>query len=390
MSLLFLVAGTLLAAAALHPFLSYPLSLWLLRRWRPRQIAAGPVTGKAAICVCFYNEEAVARDKVENLLSMQSKVAGLELLAYVDAATDRTADILMEYADRIRVVVSPQRHGKTHGMNTLVAMTDADYIVFSDANVMFAADAVLKLLEPFSDPEIGCVCGHLVYTYRSNTSTASTGSLYWRFEEAVKSLESASGSVMGADGSIFAIRRKLHVRPPPDLIDDMYVSLSILCRGARIVRVPDAIAHEEAVSRSREEFRRKVRIACQAFNVHRALRPHFEGLGMLDRYKYLSHKLLRWMTAYLLLGSFLCILTGLCFTRQWIWPVAFLLGVGTGLCGIWLVPAGPLGQIREILLAFVATAIGVCRSIGGERFQTWNSPASSRSSASVVLSGRDA
>ena len=86
---------TLLAAAALHPFLSYPLSLWLLRRWRPRQIAAGPVTGKAAICVCFYNEEAVARDKVENLLSMQSKVAGLELLAYVDAATDRTADILM-------------------------------------------------------------------------------------------------------------------------------------------------------------------------------------------------------------------------------------------------------------------------------------------------------
>ena len=166
------------------------------------------------------------------------------------------------------------------------------------------------------------------------------GSLYWRFEEAVKSLESASGSVMGADGSIFAIRRKLHVRPPPDLIDDMYVSLSILCRGARIVRVPDAIAHEEAVSRSREEFRRKVRIACQAFNVHRALRPHFEGLGMLDRYKYLSHKLLRWMTAYLLLGSFLCILTGLCFTRQWIWPVAFLLGVGTGLCGIGD-PGGP-------------------------------------------------
>lgn len=390
MSLVFLIAGALLAVAALHPFLSYPLSLWLLRRWSPRRILAGSVTGRTAICVCFYNEEAVARDKVENLLLVQSKVPGLELLAYVDAATDRTADILKEYAHRIRVVVSPQRHGKTYGMNTLVAMTDADYVVFSDANVMFAEDALPKLLEPFADPNIGCTCGHLVYTYRSNTSTASTGSLYWRFEEAVKSLESTTGSVMGADGSIFAIRRKLHVRPPPDLIDDMYVSLSILCRGARIVRVADAIAHEEAVSRSREEFRRKIRIACQAFNVHRTLRPQFANLGMLDHYKYVSHKLLRWMTAYLLLGSFLCILTGLCLTQQWVWPVMFSLGVGAGLCALWAAPPGPLSQVREILLAFIATAVGVWRSVRGERFQIWSSPASSRGSTPIMLSSRDA
>src|ERR1700761_990630 len=153
-------------------------------------------------------------------------------------------------------------------MNTLVQATDADYLVFSDANVMFAPDAIPKLLSPFQDPAVGFVCGHLIYKSVDGNATASTGSAYWRLEEAIKELESRTGSTMGADGSIFAIRRDLHRPAPPDIIDDMFVSMSILCDRYRVVRASDAIAHEETVSRPQEEFRRKIRIACQAFNVH--------------------------------------------------------------------------------------------------------------------------
>ena len=144
-----------------------------------------------------------------------------------------------------------------------------------DANVVFAPDAVRRLLRPFADPAVGCVCGHLVYTAPDGAAaegggggaTAATGSLYWRLEERIKELESRTGSVMGADGSIFAIRRALHRPPPRDIIDDMYVSLSILCDGHRVVRAGDALAYEATVSRPAEEFRRKIRIACQAFIV---------------------------------------------------------------------------------------------------------------------------
>ena len=381
-----LVLGALLAAAAVHPFASYPLSLRLLARVRPRTIASGAPIGRAAMCVCFYNEEAVARAKVLNLIAMRAAVPDLELLVYVDAATDRTAEILGEYGDQIRLVVSPHRLGKTQGMNTLVGMTDAELIVFSDANVTFAPDAVPKLLGAFADPSVGCACGHLVYTQPGQSATSAAGSLYWRLEERIKALESQTGSVMGADGSIFAIRRALHVRPPPDLIDDMYVSLSALCGGARIVRVDDALAYEEAVSRSAEEFRRKVRIACQAFNVHRALSARLSRLGPLDQYKYVSHKLLRWMTAYLMAGSLALVMAGLLLGHAWGVAALLALTVAAGTLLIWRARRGRLAQVREIFGAFVATGVGVRQSLRGERFQTWNPPASARG----AFSGRQA
>ena len=212
----------------------------------------------------------------------------------------------------------------------------------------------------------------------SGNNTAETGSLYWRLEEQIKRDESATGSLVSADGSIFAIRRNLHVPPPSDLIDDMFVSMKVLIQGSRIVRVADAYAYEEAVSNPSEEFRRKIRIACQAFNVHRALWPELRRGEILNTYKYVSHKLLRWLTIYFILtaaASFL-IGTGLLFGH-----LSFICLLGLGLAGslaIMLLPIGVARTGRDVLSAFIATGIGVWLSIRGRRFQTWNPPASTR------------
>lgn len=376
--------GLLALALAAHPFTTYPMSLRrLARRW-PRPIRAGAPPRTAALCVCAYNEERVIRGKAENMLAMQRVMPALELLVYVDAGTDRTADILREFPG-IRLVVAPARQGKTHGMNTLVAMTSAELIVFSDANVLFDDQAVPRLLAPFGDPAVGAVCGHLVYTGAGGSATAQAGSAYWRLEERIKQLESDSGSVMGADGSIFAIRRSLHRPPPPDLIDDMYVSLSVLWAGSRVVRAGDALAHEEAVSRSGEEFRRKVRISCQAFNVHRALWPQLRTMPAIDRYKYVSHKLLRWLTAYLLAAAALLVPSGLVLAGAWLPAVALVAAGLIGTAVLMVSRTGPLATLRDVLAAFVATGVGVWRSLRGDRFQTWNPPASSRALSNLKV-----
>jgi cellulose synthase/poly-beta-1,6-N-acetylglucosamine synthase-like glycosyltransferase len=312
------------------------------------------------------------------MIAMRRAVPGLELLVYVDRASDRTAEVLATFGDQIRVIQGTERHGKTYGMNTLVQATDADYVVFSDANVMFAPDAIPKLLRPFQDPTVGCVCGHLIYTSADGNATASTGSAYWRLEEAIKDLESRTGSTMGADGSIFAIRRRLHHAAPADIIDDMFVSLSILCDRYRIVRAPDALAYEETVSRPQEEFRRKIRIACQAFNVHRLLWPRIRTLSLLDQYKYISHKLLRWLTVYLLGIAVVLGAIGLGLMGQWA-VLATLVLLGAAVCvGGMTMKSGPLSKLVEIASAFVATGLGVLKSLRGERFQTWTPPASAR------------
>jgi len=375
-----LASACVFAAIGVHPFTTYPLSLALLDRFRPRPAATArpaiPIP-RVALCVCAYNEERVIRAKADNMVSLRKAVPGLELLVYVDASSDRTAEILRDYQE-ITVVVSPARHGKTYGMNTLIQQTGADILVFSDANVMFAPDAIPRLLQRFDDPGVGCVCGHLVYTRTNDSATAVTGSLYWRLEEAIKELESRSGSTMGADGSIFAIRRALHRPPPPDIIDDMYVSLSILCGGHRVVRAKDALAYEEAATHADDEFRRKIRIACQAFNVHRLLRADLAKLPLFDRYKYVSHKLLRWFAAYLLAAAVLCFAAGLAALGAWVLLLLCVLAGAALLIAAWLRPAGPTGKLVGIAAAFVATGLGVAQSMRGERFQTWTPPASAR------------
>jgi cellulose synthase/poly-beta-1,6-N-acetylglucosamine synthase-like glycosyltransferase len=386
-----MVCGIILTALALHPFTTYPLSLQLLARWRPRAMRTAPLThGRVALCVCAYNEEKVIRAKIENMLAMRDTVPSLQILVYVDAASDRTAEILREYADDLCLMVSPTRHGKTHGMNMLVELTDADLVVFSDANVIFASDAVPNLVAPFADPDVGAVCGHLVYSAPGGNATARSGSLYWRLEEHIKALESASGSVMGADGSIFAIRRILHQAPPADLIDDMFVSMSVLCDGKRIVRAVDARAFEESVSRPAEEFRRKVRIACQAFNVHRAMRPRLRSLGLTDRYKYVSHKLLRWLVIYLLAVGSCSFLMGLALVGRPGLATTILLGGLVTLMILMRARHGLLATVWDVLRAFLATGIGVWRSLRGDRFQTWSPPASARSPAFAMSAGHNA
>jgi len=370
--------GAFFLIAALHPFTTYPLSLLAIRRWHRVTLASAqtPAAQSFAICFCAYNEERVIEQKIDNLFALQRVVPDLEIYAYVDAATDRTAELLRRHADRIHLHVSPERHGKTHGMNRLVSMAAASIVVFTDANVMLDLDAIDHLRRYFADPAVGCVCGHLVYVNAGRSATAAVGSLFWRLEEWIKLRETETGSAVQADGSLFAIRRALH-RPPPDhLIDDMYVSMSILCEGYRVVQANDVVAYEQAVTSTREEFQRKIRIACQCFNIHRILWPRLRRLGPLDLYKYISHKLLRWLSIYSFAAA----------------AVAFeaALGLaGWGAVGAALAAAGilalalggvtgvfPFKQLWEIFTALLGAGIGVWRSLKGESFQTW-SPASS-------------
>lgn len=376
---LFFVLGAILFALALHPFTTYPLSLLLLRKLSSKRAPANSAaSGRYAVCMCVYNEEHVIDAKMKNLLALRERDPDLEILVYVDAASDRSVEVLQPYADRIYLHVSPHRLGKTHGMNRLVARTKADFVIFTDANVMLDQDVLTNLKRHFADPEVGCVCGQLSYINEQASITAATGSLYWRLEETIKSLEQASGSVMGADGSLFAIRRRLHHAPPDHIIDDMYVSLRILCDGYRIVQARDVKAYEKSATSAADEFRRKARIACQAFNVHNMLWPILKKLGPLTRYKYVSHKLLRWWSIYFLASAGVAIEAGLLVARAW-WLAAVL--PLTLLLGIWLGhrwSLTPFAQAVDALKSLAGAGLGVWQSLRGERYQTWQPAASVR------------
>jgi hypothetical protein len=139
------------------------------------------------------------------------------------------------------------------------------------------------------------------------------------------------------------------------------------------------MAFERAATRSGEEFRRKVRIACRSFNAHRLLWPRLRHLPALDLYKYISHKLLRWFSLlWLLLG--LLSLLGLA-SSLGLLPLALALGllgmaillIGSRWLGIRLLQA-----LSEVLVAYAATGYGIWCSLRGERFRTWEAAKSAR------------
>jgi cellulose synthase/poly-beta-1,6-N-acetylglucosamine synthase-like glycosyltransferase len=380
MTLFLLCSSILFLLAALHPFATYPLSLlWLRsRRVRHEQKPLDAAPCSFAICMCAYNEEKVIEAKIQNLLALRTREPSLQILVYVDAASDGTAAILQRYASEIELHVSQERHGKTHGMNLLSARATADVLMFTDANVMLDLDCLDELRGHFAATDVGCVCGNLLYTNGDASVTANSGSLYWRFEQGLKLLETELGSSMGADGSIFAIRRHLRQPPPDHIIDDMYVSLMTLCLGFRVVQVRDVRGYEESVTASAEEFQRKVRIACQAFNVHRLLWPKLRTLDAFTRYQYVSHKLMRWLSIYFLAASavtFIAMLwsAGLPQIALGLLLLSFLVVVWGQLCAI-----KPILQALDVLTALYGAGLGVWRSLAGQQYQTWTPAASIR------------
>ena len=369
-------AGFLLLA--LHPFVTYPASLWVgskLARYKPTLLSPD-TPQRVAILFCAYNEEAVIAEKLRNCLEICANDGNAGVYVYADGCSDRTVEITRAFGDQIYLIEGKTRQGKSAGMNELARTArqgGADILFFTDANVLLDLDAIDAMRREFVDASVGCVTGHLDYVNSDESATASVGAQYWSFDSIIKQLETKTGSCVGADGSIFGIRASLFRPVPENIIDDFFTSMSVLCDGWRVVYSLAIVARERSATYSLEEYRRKVRIACRAFNCNRLLWPRLQHLPPWTLYKYASHKLLRWLTAVWLFGAGLALLGGI-LSLPFSWTVEALLLVLAGLVvlAVCKLPGAPWRHVREAGIAVLATGVGVVKSIQGERFQTWS------------------
>jgi hypothetical protein len=184
--------------------------------------------------------------------------------------------------------------------------------------------------------------------------------------------------VIGADGSLFAIRRRLHRPVPKGLFDDIFVSLGILLAGYRVVRAPELPAYERHTTEATDEFRRKVRIANESMAVHFELWPELRRLDAWHIYKYIGHRLLRWIGGYFLILAMLLLTTA---GLLMLGPV-MTLAIGGSLLFLFLVALqarlSPAMTLLNVLLALAGNIVGVWRALRGERAITWEPPSSAR------------
>jgi glycosyltransferase involved in cell wall biosynthesis len=282
-----------------YTYAGFPALVLARGRLRPRPHREEPVTPTVSIVIAARNEEASIGRKLDNLAALDYPADRLEVLIASDGSEDGTNALVAARAhERLRLVDLP-RGGKAATLNAAVAGARGDVLVFSDANSMFAADAVRRLVAPFADPEVGGVAGDQRYVADGGEAAVAGGERsYWSLDRAIKLAESRGGHVISATGAIYAVRRSLFREVPASSTDDFATSTGVIAQGHRLVFAPDAVAYEAVGASAEVEFSRKVRVMTRGLNgviIRRELLdPRRHGFYALQ---LLSHKVLRRLMA---------------------------------------------------------------------------------------------
>ena len=293
----------LCAGLLVYAQLGYPLVLAALARLRRRRVVAPPPAPADAptvsLIVAAYDEEAIIARKVANALSLDYPHERLEVVVASDGSTDATvAEARRAGADR---VLELARGGKIRAQDAAVAGSRADIVAFSDANSTWERGALRALVAAFDDPRVGYACGHVRFVGDGGTNQEG---LYWRYEMALRALESRLGSVTAGNGAIYATRREAYIEVDPIMGHDLSFPFNMVKRGWRAVYVPQARATEKMVPSLEGEFRRKRRMMSHTWPIvvrGGLLSPR--GYPPLYALMIASHRVLRYVAPFLHVGA---------------------------------------------------------------------------------------
>jgi poly-beta-1,6-N-acetyl-D-glucosamine synthase len=283
-----------------YAYFGYAVFLRLQVVFNSRPILHSQITPDVSIIIAARNEEANLPGKLENLKLVNYPREKLQIVVVSDGSTDRTASILRENASAIVPVILEDSNGKAHALNEAVKKAAGKILVFLDARQVVDVDAISELVCCFADPNVGAVSGELLLEDSSGASNSNALGIYWKIEKTVRKLESASGSVVGVTGAIYAIRRELYTEMPcGTVLDDVFVPMHVARSGKRVVFQPAAIARDRIFSEKGKEFSRKVRTLTGNYQLLR-LAPWLISPANPLLFRFISHKLLRLLVPLLL------------------------------------------------------------------------------------------
>lgn len=379
--------------AIFYVYAGYPLLVSLLARFRPQTPVFPEHLPGLTLIIAAYNEEKVMAAKLENCLNLDYPRNRLQILIAADGSSDRTVEIVHSFARQgIELSFSEQRRGKAAAINRAIKQARHEIVVFSDANNSYDSQALKHLARPFSDPGIGAVTGSKSLL-KSESHLAQADNLYWRYESFLKTQETRIGCTVGVAGEILALRRSLF-KPIPERIinDDFFLALKVISKGFRVIYVPEARSFEKASCNEKQEQVRRVRIVAgryQAMLISLKILPLSRPLLL---WQVFSHKFLRPLVPFFLIGALLANLAVLLFPvlhpPAWLflappWALIFfvlqIVFYSMAMIGLFFKPRGLLGKIIYLPAFLVnsnyAALVGLLRYLTGNQTALWEKAA---------------
>ena len=359
------------AALVVYAYVGYAAWLWLRARLFQWPVLRAPHEPNISIVMVVRNEERWIDSKLRNLLEVDYQ-ALFQVVVVSDGSIDATDGILRGYADnpRVRVLMNQFSRGKACGLNDAISLARGEVIVFTDVRQKIEPIAIRVLMESFADPEVGCVSGSLMLGDPKSGETAKGMGLYWKIEKKIRELESESGSVVGATGALYAVRRELLASVPEGtILDDVYIPMHVARLGKRVIFEPRARAWDSPDLGGQREFARKVRTLSGNYQLVQ-LAPWLLSRENPLRFEFISHKLLRlavpFALAILLVASL--VLRAPLYRGALVLQVVFY---GLSLLAGLRLSRGPLASMSDAALTFVvlngAAAVAFVNFVTGRK-----------------------
>jgi cellulose synthase/poly-beta-1,6-N-acetylglucosamine synthase-like glycosyltransferase len=342
------------AGVIAYTYVGYVLFLRLRLFFRSRPVRRGEHQPFVSVVMVVRNEEQGLENKLQNLVGLDYPSDRFDIIVVSDGSRDRTDAILREYAShpRLHAVMNQLSKGKACGLNDALEWAHGELVVFTDARQMIEPGAVRLLAQNFVDPEVGCASGELMLGVPGSGEMARGAGLYWKIEKEIRELESDSGSVVGATGAFYAVRRSLVGSVPPGtILDDVYIPMNVVRQGSRVVFDARARAWDVPDLGAQREFARKVRTLTGNYQLLQLL-PWLLTAGNPLRFEFISHKFLRLLAPFALVGLLLAslFLTAPVYRAALICQLAFY---GLGVIGLAPLKTGPLTRVTDAASTFV-------------------------------------
>jgi glycosyltransferase involved in cell wall biosynthesis len=282
------------AAAVVYSYFAFPLLILVRALLRPRPHRQSDISPSVTVVVAAHNEASTIKRKLISVLEQHYPPEQLTIVVASDGSDDGTPAVVAGLGRPNVTVLDLPRVGKAGALAAAVGVARGEILVFSDANSIFAPDALRQLVRSFDDPEVGGVAGNQVYVEAGSQDGITVGEQsYWDFDRVLKEAQSRAGHVTGATGALYAIRRESFRPIPPGVNDDFYLSLAVIDSGSRMVFEPGAVAYEATAASRALEYGRRVRIMTRGLRcvaaLPRVLDPRRTGFYALQVF---SHKVL--------------------------------------------------------------------------------------------------
>jgi cellulose synthase/poly-beta-1,6-N-acetylglucosamine synthase-like glycosyltransferase len=264
----------------------------------PSGSAAFPPT--VTLIVPAYDEEEVIGAKVANALALDYPRERLQIVVASDGCSDATVE--RARAAGADLVLDLPPGGKVAALNAAAEQATGELLAFSDANSEWTPDALRRLVAPFADSAVGYVCGQVRFVDGGGDNLEGA---YWRYEMAVRKMESALGGITAGNGAIYAVRREAYLPLAPSGSHDLSFPFELAKRGLRSLYEPQARAEEKMVPTMEGEFARKRRMMVGLWDIvvgEGMLTPR--GYPPLFAFELASHRLLRYLSPALHLVVF--------------------------------------------------------------------------------------